>query len=132
MHTTFPVTSGLLSKPLVGRIWRGRTSIENADVYLRYCYTEGVCAIEKKPGCIGVQYYREIVGPVAQFTVISFWESEEAMAAMHARGGDPLRVWPLPLDHQYLLELPEYVTLTHLHSASSLLPAAAETLPTGA
>jgi quinol monooxygenase YgiN len=118
--TMIPVNSGLLPKPLVGRIWRGRTRAEDADTYLAYCYREGVCAIEKKPGCLGVQYFRELQDGIAHFTVISFWETIEAMHAMHTRGGDPLRVWPLPLDSQYLLELPEFVTLTELHSASSL------------
>jgi hypothetical protein len=30
----------LLGKPMVGRIWRGRTTAQRADEYLRYCFDE--------------------------------------------------------------------------------------------
>ena len=103
-------------QPLVGRIWSGRTRREVADEYLAYLYEHGVLTIEVKPGNLGVQLFRRINGDVAEFTVISYWRSFDDMAAMHSqRGGDIRRVAHLDRDHEYLLEMPEFVEVTELH-----------------
>jgi heme-degrading monooxygenase HmoA len=110
------VAAPVPGQPLVGRIWFGRTRREVADEYLAYLYEHGVLTIEVKPGNLGVQMFRRFDGDVAEFTVISYWRSEEAMAAMHnGRGGDVRRVAHLPKDPDYLLELPEFVEVTELH-----------------
>ncbi len=109
------LASGSHGKPLVGRIWSGRTPRELADEYLKYNYENGVLEIEKKPGNLGVQQFRQIKGDVAEFTVISYWSSMEAMEAMHNDPGDVRRVVHLEKDPDYLLELPEFVEVTELH-----------------
>ena len=108
-----PALSGC---PLIGRIWTGRTRKEVADEYLEYNYRHGVLEIERKPGNLGVQSFRRILGDVAEFTTISYWESMEAMQAMHGDRGDVRRVSHLPRDPEYLLELPEFVEITELHA----------------
>ena len=110
------MVSGLDGRPLIGRIWFGRTRKELADEYLKYNYENGVLEIEKKPGNLGVQLFRKIKGDVAEFTVISYWSSMEAMEAMHDDRGDVRRVWHLEKDPDYLLELPELVEVTELHA----------------
>jgi heme-degrading monooxygenase HmoA len=110
------VTPGAPGQPLVGRIWSGRTRRAVADEYLAYLYEHGVLTIEAKPGNLGVQLFRRINGDVAEFTVISYWRSVEAMAAMHGqRGGDVRRVAHLARDPEFLLEMPEFVEVTELH-----------------
>jgi hypothetical protein len=101
--------------PLLGRIWTGRTRAELADEYLAYNYEHGLLEIERMSGCVGVQQFRTVNGPIAEIRTISYWTSPEAMAAMHPGGGDLLRPAHLPLDREYLLGLPEAVELTHLH-----------------
>ena len=118
------LASGSQGKPLIARIWSGRTRVAHADEYLRYSYEHGVLPIERKPGNLGVQLFRKIVGDVAEFTVISYWPSMEAMAAMHSDRGDVRRVWPLEKDPDYLLELPEFVEIAEVHVNDWLLPAA--------
>lgn len=110
------MVSGLDGRPLIGRIWFGRTRKELADEYLKYNYENGVLEIEKKPGNLGVQLFRKIKGDVAEFTVISYWSSMEAMEAMHDDSGDVRRVAHLEKDPGYLLELPEFVEVTELHA----------------
>jgi heme-degrading monooxygenase HmoA len=110
------MVSGLDGRPLIGRIWFGRTRKELADEYLKYNYENGVLEIEKKPGNLGVQLFRKIKGDVAEFTVISYWSSMEAMEAMHDYSGDVRRVAHLEKDPDYLLELPEFVEVTELHA----------------
>jgi hypothetical protein len=108
----------LLERPLVGRIWRGRTRAERADEYLHYNFNDGTRTILGKPDCLGVQFFRRMNGDTAEFTTISYWPEVEAMRAMHADRGDPMRVWPLPRDPEFLLESPEYVELVELHASS--------------
>jgi heme-degrading monooxygenase HmoA len=109
------IASGSHGRPLVGRIWFGRTRKELADEYLEYNYENGVLEIEKKPGNLGVQQFRRIRGDVAEFTVISYWSSMGAMEAMHSDPGDVRRVVHLDKDPDYLLELPHLVEVTELH-----------------
>jgi heme-degrading monooxygenase HmoA len=104
--------SGSRGKPLLARTWFGRTRKEFADEYLRYNYENGVLEVENKPGCLGMQQFRKIKGDVAEFTTISYWESEEAMEAAH---GDVRRPTHLEKDPDYLLELPESVEVSELH-----------------
>jgi hypothetical protein len=59
--------------------------------------------------------FRRMKGDVAEFTVISYWESMQAMRAMHSDGGNVMRVAHLKRDWEFLLELPEFVELTELH-----------------
>jgi hypothetical protein len=99
---------------IIGRIWRGRTLASRADEYLAYNAREGVASIAAKRGCLGVQQFRQLRGEVAEFTVISYWRSIEAMRAMHSDDGDALRVAPLPRDQEFLLELPETVEVAEL------------------
>ncbi|MBA2781854.1 MAG: antibiotic biosynthesis monooxygenase [Rubrobacteraceae bacterium] len=106
------LASGSHGKPLVARTWFGRTRREFADEYLRYNYENGVLEVEKKPGCLGMQQFREIKGDVAEFTTISYWSSMEAMEAAH---GDDRRPSHLEKDPDYLLELPEFVGVSELH-----------------
>ncbi len=106
------LASGSRGKPLVARTWFGRTRKDFADEYLRYNYENGVLEVEKKPGCLGMQQFRKIKGDVAEFTTISYWESEEAMEAAHGNGRRPTH---LEKDPDYLLELPESVEVSELH-----------------
>jgi heme-degrading monooxygenase HmoA len=106
------LASGTDGRTLIARTWSGRTRKEFADEYLRYNYENGVLEVEKKPGCLGMQQFRKIVGDVAEFTTISYWESTEAMEAAH---GDDLRPTHLEKDEEYLLELPESVEISELY-----------------
>jgi quinol monooxygenase YgiN len=108
------MTSEPKGKSIVGRIWFGRTRADRADEYLDYNAREGVASIAAKPGCLGVQQFCRIKGDIAEFTVISYWPSIEAMKAMHKDDGDPMRVSHLDRDAEFLLELPEYVEVTEL------------------
>jgi hypothetical protein len=106
------LASGTHGRTLIARTWFGRTRKAFADEYLRYNYENGVLEVEKKPGCLGMQQFRKIVGDVAEFTTISYWESTEAMETAH---GDDLRPTHLEKDEEYLLELPEYVEVSELY-----------------
>jgi heme-degrading monooxygenase HmoA len=107
------LVSGSQGKLLIARTWFGRTRKEHADDYLRYNYENGVLEVEKKPGCLAMQQFRRIRGDIAEFTTVSYWESVEAMEAAHGGGRRPTH---LERDAEYLLELPESVEVSELHT----------------
>jgi antibiotic biosynthesis monooxygenase (ABM) superfamily enzyme len=104
--------------PLIARTWTGRIRAEDADAYLEYILEEGVAPVADRPGCLGIQLFRRTEGDVAVFTTISYWESFDAMAAMHPGGADDVRrVHHLDRDEDFLLELPEYAEISELHAS---------------
>jgi heme-degrading monooxygenase HmoA len=86
---------------LIARIWRGRTLAVRADDYAKYLYDEGVCAIARIPGNRGVQMLRRVDGDMADFQVISYWDSVEAIKRF---AGDKYEeVHHLPDDPKYMI-----------------------------
>jgi len=90
-------------KKVVARMWHGRTRTSRADEYYSYLKAEGIDKIEAIPGNVGAQILRRTDGTVTEFTVISYWESREAIKAF--AGDDIEKTHFLAKDPQYLLEL---------------------------
>jgi len=95
------------SKTLVARVWHGRTAASKADEYARYLDENGVKKILAIEGNRGCQMFRRIDGDVAEFFVISYWESREAIKKF--AGDDIEKTHNLPRDPEYLLELEPHV-----------------------
>ena len=90
-------------KKAVARMWHGRTRTSRAGEYYSYLKAEGIDKIEAIPGNLGAQILRRTDGETTEFTVISYWESREAIKAF--AGDDIEKTHFLPKDPQYLLEL---------------------------
>ena len=92
---------------MITRVWRGRTSVEQADGYgdflLRTAYPD-YGEVEGNRGWILLR--RPAEGAV-EFMFVSFWDSMEALC--HYAGPDPERPKYYPEDRAALLELPERV-----------------------
>lgn len=99
-------------KPLVARIWRGRTRRDKADAYAEILQAS-THLIASKPNNLGVQMFRNDKDDVSEFMVMSYWPSVESMNTWSA---DVRRVRHLPEDEEYLLELPEFVDLYEMVS----------------
>jgi heme-degrading monooxygenase HmoA len=100
--------SGL--RPVIARIWRGRTTAERADEYARYLYDEGIVPLAAK--ALGVQMFREDRPGESEFVTISYWESIEAMSRF--AGDDPRRIHHLARDPEFLIEMPEGVQVLEI------------------
>ena len=87
----------------VARIWNGRTLTSKADEYYAYLKQAGIDRIEGIKGNLGAQVLRRADGNTTEFTVISYWESREAIKKF--AGDDIEKTHFLPKDPQYLLEL---------------------------
>ena len=90
-------------KPIIARIWHGRTRTSDADEYYLYLYEAGIKKIKSTVGNLGVEVLRKKGDRVTEFIVISYWESIEAIQRF--AGKDISKTHNLPKDHLYLLEL---------------------------
>jgi heme-degrading monooxygenase HmoA len=91
------------SKTVVARMWHGRTLTSKADEYYSYLKEAGIDKIEAIQGNLGAQVLRRTDGNTTEFTVISYWESRDAIKRF--AGDDIEKTHFLPKDPQYLLEL---------------------------
>ena len=87
---------------MIARIWRGRTPAAKADAYHAYLRATGLKEYAETPGNLGVYALRRIEGDVAEFLLLTLWESREAVRAF--AGDDPERPVYYPEDDEYLLE----------------------------
>jgi len=93
-------------RTVVAREWKGRVAPARADEYHQYLLG-GVVKLRSVPGSLGVQVMRRDEAGAVEFTVISYWESREAIKAY--AGQDIEKPHHLPKDRELLLELPTRV-----------------------
>ena len=67
------------SKTVVARMWHGRTLTSKAEEYYTYLKQAGIDKIEAIKGNLGAQVLRRTDGDTTEFTVISYWESRDAI-----------------------------------------------------
>jgi heme-degrading monooxygenase HmoA len=97
-------------RPVIARIWRGRTTADKADEYARYLHEHGIVPLADK--ALGVQMLREDRPGESEFVTISYWESVEAMSRF--AGDDPCRIHHLERDAEFLIELPDGVQILEI------------------
>jgi len=86
---------------LIARIWRGRTLAAEADAYTAYLHEAGVRKMAAIPGNRGAQMLRMVREGFADFQVISYWDSLEAIKRF--AGDDIDKVRHLPKDPEYMI-----------------------------
>lgn len=94
------------SQTVVAREWKGRVAPVRADAYYAYLL-EGVKKMSAIAGYRGVEVMRRDEQSAVEFTVISYWETREAIKAY--AGEDIEKPRHLPIDKEMLLELPTRV-----------------------
>ena len=104
---------------MVARTWRGWTRREDADAYVVYLEQTGMPAYRSTPGNLGALVLRRGEGDTAEFLVVSFWESFEAIRRF--AGPDPENAVYYSEDDRYLLGKEPHVT--HHEVGAGYLPA---------
>ena len=94
--------NSLVAQPRVARVWHGQVPAARGDEYEKYLYENGVKKILATPGNLGAQVLRRTVGDRADFVVISFWPSEEAIRAWAGENLTKTRL--MPRDPEFLIE----------------------------
>ena len=90
---------------MIARIWRGATRADDSATYAEYIEATGLRAYKATPGNLGAYMLQRTVdapeGQIAEFVVLSFWESMEAVERF--AGADPTRAVFYPEDDRYLV-----------------------------
>lgn len=98
-----PANASAADRHVIARIWRGRTLAAKADEYEKYLNASGISKVLATPGNLGVQMLRRADGDKAEFVVISFWESIDAVKRF--AGADYQKAVILEKDRDYLIEV---------------------------
>jgi heme-degrading monooxygenase HmoA len=93
---------------MIARLWRGVTRESDKDTYFEYLKQTGLKEYASIPGNQGVWVLRRVSGGEAEFTLISLWESWDAIKAF--AGADYERAVYYPEDERFLLRLDPRVT----------------------
>jgi len=102
----------LAEHPMIARVWHGRTPLDKVEQYRAYLFDAGVQVIAKLPGNRGVQMLVGLGAETGEFTVVSFWDSIEAIKGY--AGEDYTKVHDLPQDAEFLIDHEKLVRHYHL------------------
>ncbi len=93
---------------MIARIWHGKTRASDSATYLDYLFKSGIPAYRATSGNKGAWVLRRIENDVAHFITLSFWESQDAIAAFAGAEVEVAKYYPE--DEKYLLEFEQTVT----------------------
>jgi heme-degrading monooxygenase HmoA len=93
---------------MIARIWRGVTREADKDTYFEYLQKTGLNEYASIPGNQGVWVLRCVEDGKSEFTLISLWDSWDAIKAF--AGPDPEKAVFYPEDDKFLLERGPRVT----------------------
>jgi heme-degrading monooxygenase HmoA len=102
----------------IARVWYGRTPSSKGEDYVEYMKTTGVKDLNNTVGNRGVLLLKRLDKDVAEFTIISFWESKEAIKRFAGEDINKARYYPE--DVKYLLEMPPELEHYEVSVASGL------------
>ncbi len=87
---------------MIGRIWRGAVREADKDAYFEYLQKTGLKEYAAIPGNRGVFTLRRVAEGKAEFTLLTLWDSWEAIEAF--AGPDPEKAVFYPEDDRFLVE----------------------------
>jgi heme-degrading monooxygenase HmoA len=93
---------------MIARIWRGTTREADKDTYFEYLQRTGLKEYASIPGNRGVWTLRRVHDGKSEFTLISLWDSFDAIKAF--AGPEYENAVYYPEDEKFLVERGEHVT----------------------
>ena len=93
---------------MIARIWRGVTREADKDTYFEYLQKTGLKEYASIPGNHGVWVLRRVDNGKSEFTLISLWDSWDAIKAF--AGPDYEKAVYYPEDEKFLVERGSRVT----------------------
>jgi heme-degrading monooxygenase HmoA len=92
---------------MIARMWRGATRVSDAEAYLEYLDRTGHAEYRRVRGHLRTVTLRHLGAERAEFVVLSFWKSFDAIREF--AGSDVERAVFYPEDDRYLVEREERV-----------------------
>jgi heme-degrading monooxygenase HmoA len=102
----------------IARVWYGRTHSSKGEDYVEYMKKTGVNDLNNTEGNRGVLLLKRLNGDVTEFTIISFWDSKDAIKRFAGEDINKARYYPE--DVKYLLEMPPELEHYDVSVASGL------------
>jgi heme-degrading monooxygenase HmoA len=102
---------------MIARIWRGVTREADKDTYFEYLQKTGLKEYASIPGNQGVWVLRRVDDGKSEFTLISLWDSWDAIKAF--AGPDPEKAVFYSEDEKFLVERGPRVTHYEVLSCAS-------------
>ena len=93
---------------MIARMWRGRTKAADRDRYFEYLQRTGCPDLLATTGNRGVLVFRRTDSEIAEFLLVSVWESFDAIRRF--AGADARVARYYPEDESFLLEMDPHVT----------------------
>jgi heme-degrading monooxygenase HmoA len=94
---------------MIARIWRGVTRESDKDIYFEYLQQTGLKEYASIPGNRGVWVLRRVHDGEAEFTLISLWDSLDAIKAFAGAAYEEAVYYPE--DSKFLVQLdPMFLT----------------------
>lgn len=88
---------------MIARVWRGHVETRDADEYLALMRTVALPDCRSTPGNLGAYVLCRPGPSIVEFTVLTFWDCEEAVAGF--TGDRPTRAKYYPFDPGFLLAM---------------------------
>jgi heme-degrading monooxygenase HmoA len=88
---------------MIARLWRGVVRSKDKDSYYQYLQQTGLEEYNSTPGNRGVWVFRRIQADTVEFTLISLWDSYDAIRAF--AGDDFEKAVYYPEDRKFLVEM---------------------------
>lgn len=92
---------------MIARIWKGIVREADKDLYYEYLKRTGLNDYASIPGNRGIQVLRRVHDGKCEFTLITLWDSYDAIRAF--AGDDFEKAKYYPEDQNFLLALDPYV-----------------------
>jgi heme-degrading monooxygenase HmoA len=87
---------------MIARLWRGWTSLEDADAYVDYLNESGIRAYRATHGNRGAWILRRRQQDRTEFITLSFWDSLEAIRGFAGENAEQAVFFPE--DARYLID----------------------------
>jgi len=92
---------------MIARIWHGKTTVEDYQVYTEFLQKTAIPDYSKTVGFIKLSFLRNIKNNEGHFTLITYWENLEVIK--NFAGEDFEKAKYYPEDDNFLLEFEENV-----------------------
>jgi heme-degrading monooxygenase HmoA len=87
----------------IARVWFGTLQANRLEEYVAYMKATGIKDLRETRGNTGVLLLTRVEGELAEVSIVSFWESEEAIRAFAGENINKARYYPE--DSKFLTEL---------------------------
>lgn len=103
---------------MITRTWHGRTSIKNANAYLKLLKTKGTAEYKSTPGNLSVKIQQKMTETCCHFWTVTEWKDVESIRQFAGTLYEKAKYYPE--DDKFLLKKEEFVLHTETHDLSRM------------